>query len=209
VDASQSAGVFPINVQKDNIDILCFTGHKGLLGPTGTGGIFVNPEINITPLIVGGSGSHSFDKLHPQEMPDKLEAGTLNIHGISGLNASLKYILKIGIDSIREKELKLARLFYDKVSKLPKVEIYGEFKSFYRAPIVTLNIQGITSSELTEILSENFNIAVRGGIHCAPLMHKALNTSETGAVRFSFSHLNTEEEVLYGINAIKEIISFL
>jgi cysteine desulfurase family protein len=205
VDGSQSAGVFPIDVVKDNIDILCFTGHKGLLGPTGTGGIYVSPKINLNGLLVGGSGSHSFDSNHPDVMPEKLEAGTPNIHGIAGLNGSLKYIFKIGMDKIREKELNLARKFYLGIKKIPNIIIYGDFKSEYRAPIVSLNLVGVPSSDLADLLWEDYEIATRSGIHCAPLMHTDLKTNEIGIVRFSFSHFNTQEEIEKTIQILKEV----
>ena len=205
VDGSQSLGVFPINVLKNNIDILCFTGHKGLMGPTGVGGIYVSPQIDIESYLVGGSGSHSFDHDHPKIMPDKLEAGTPNIHGIAGLNASLKYIFNLGIDTIREKELSLAQTFYEGIKGLPKIKIYGDFRIFYRAPIVTLNLEGVPSSDLADLLSEDYEIATRSGIHCAPLMHNDFKTNESGMVRFSFSHFNTMEEILKTIEILKEL----
>jgi len=205
VDASQTAGVFPIDVKKINVDILCFTGHKGLMGPTGVGGIYVSPKINISSYIVGGSGSHSFDHDHPNTMPDKLEAGTPNIHGIAGLNASLNYILETGIDEIREKELKLASFFYSEIKDISGIKIYGDFETTYRAPIVSLNLGNIPSSDLAMILEEDYNIATRSGIHCAPLMHTNLKTKEQGMVRFSFSHFNTKEQIKIAVEALKEL----
>jgi cysteine desulfurase family protein len=207
VDSSQTAGVFPIDVEKDNIGILCFTGHKGLMGPTGTGGIYVDPKISLKPFLVGGSGSHSFDHEHPSTMPDVLEAGTPNIHGIAGLNGSLKYIFNLGIDKIREKELDLAQKFYLGIKDLPKIKIYGDFRSFYRAPIVALNFEGIPSSDLADFLWEDYGIATRSGIHCAPLMHNDFNTNEEGMVRFSFSHFNTEKEVDKAIEILRQLIN--
>ncbi len=205
LDASQSAGIFPIDVEKDNVDILCFTGHKGLLGPTGVGGIYVSPKIKISPFVVGGSGSHSFEKDHPKEMPDRLEAGTPNIHGIAGLNASLKYIFRIGIKNIRDIELKLAEKFYLGVKDNPKITIYGDFSTRYRSPIVSLNIQGISSTDLSDFLSEEHDIATRSGIHCAPLMHMGFQTEKTGIVRFSFSHFNTDKEIEKTIKILNDI----
>ncbi|UUV16807.1 aminotransferase class V-fold PLP-dependent enzyme [Fusobacteria bacterium ZRK30] len=205
VDGSQSLGVFPVDVVKNNIDILCFTGHKGLMGPTGVGGIYVSPKVDLNPYLVGGSGSHSFSEEHPKTMPDKLEAGTPNIHGIAGLNASLKYIFNTGVDTIREKELSLAKTFYEGIKDLPKVKIYGDFNSFYRSPIVTINLEGVPSSDLSEVLSYDYGIATRSGIHCAPLMHNDFKTNENGMVRFSFSHYNTMEEILKTIEILKTL----
>ena len=205
VDGSQSLGVFPVDVVKNNIDILCFTGHKGLMGPTGVGGIYVSPKVDLNPYLVGGSGSHSFSEEHPKTMPDKLEAGTPNIHGIAGLNASLKYIFDLGMDTIRENELSLAKVFYEGIKDLPKVKIYGDFSSFYRSPIVTINLVGIPSSDLSEVLSYDYGIATRSGIHCAPLMHNDFKTNEDGMVRFSFSHFNTMDEILKTVDILKKL----
>ena len=205
VDASQTAGVFPINVKQMQIDVLCFTGHKGLLGPQGTGGLYVREGVEIRPLLCGGSGVDTYNMHHPSQMPTALEAGTLNGHGIAGLGAAIDYLNRTGIDVIREKELHLMRRFYDGISQIPDVKVYGDFTAEERAPIVTFNLGDYDSSEVSDELNEVYGIATRPGAHCAPLMHKALGTVEQGAVRFSFSHYNTEEEVDFAIRAIKEL----
>lgn len=205
VDASQTAGVFPIDVEKMNIDILCFTGHKSLLGPQGTGGIFVKEGIDVTPLKSGGTGILTYSKTQPLIMPTHLEAGTLNGHGIAGLNAGIEFINKIGMKKIREKEENLMWRFYNKVKELPHIKIYGDFSKKERCPIVTLNIDNYDSGDITEELL-NYGVATRAGGHCAPLMHEALGTIEQGAVRFSFGYFNTEEEVDEVIKIIKNII---
>lgn len=205
VDVSQTAGVFPIDVEKMNIDILCFTGHKSLLGPQGTGGIFVKEGINITPLKSGGTGILTYSKTQPSIMPTHLEAGTLNGHGIAGLNAGIEFINKIGMKKIREKEENLMWRFYNKVKELPHIKIYGDFSKKERCPIVTLNIDNYDSGDIAEELL-NYGVATRAGGHCAPLMHEALGTIEQGAVRFSFGYFNTEEEVDEVIKIIKNII---
>lgn len=205
VDASQTAGVFPIDVEKMNIDILCFTGHKSLLGPQGTGGIFVKEGINVTPLKSGGTGILTYSKTQPLIMPTHLEAGTLNGHGIAGLNAGIEFINKIGMKKIREKEENLMWRFYNKVKELPHIKIYGDFSKKERCPIVTLNIDNYDSGDIAEELL-NYGVATRAGGHCAPLMHEALGTIEQGAVRFSFGYFNTEEEVDEVIKIIKNII---
>lgn len=205
VDASQSAGVLDIDVQKMGIDVLAFTGHKGLLGPQGTGGIYVRDGIDVKALLSGGSGFDSFNKNHPDMMPEKLEAGTLNGHGIAGLNGSLKYIEKTGIKNIREKEQDLMWKFYKGIKDIPNITIYGDFTSKDRAAIVSLNLDGYDSSEVSDALSYDYGIITRAGAHCAPLMHNALGTAKVGAVRFSFSHNNTEEEINTAINAVKEL----
>lgn len=205
VDASQTAGVFPIDVQKMQIDVLCFTGHKGLLGPQGTGGMYVREGLKVRPLKTGGSGIKTYSKTHPQEMPTALEAGTLNGHGIAGLHAALGYLEKTGIDSIRKREQELMWKFYEAVKEIPGIKVYGDFSSKNRCAVVTLNIGDYDSSEVSDALLMDYNISTRPGGHCAPLMHEALGTVEQGAVRFSFSHYNTEEDVEIAIQAIREL----
>lgn len=205
VDASQTAGVFPIDVQKMQIDVLCFTGHKGLLAPQGTGGMYVREGVSIRPLKSGGSGVLTYSKTHPAEMPTALEAGTLNGHGIAGLAASVAYLNEVGIDTIREKEQEYMWKFYNAVKDLPGVTIYGDFDTKERCAIVTLNIGDYDSSEVSDELLMTYDISTRPGAHCAPLMHEALGTVEQGAVRFSFSHFNTEEEIQSAIHAVEEL----
>ena len=205
VDASQTAGVFPIDVEDMKIDVLCFTGHKGLLGPQGTGGIYTREGVEIRPLKTGGSGIQTYSKTHPVQMPTALEAGTLNGHGIAGLHAALEYLERTGIDEIRTREQSLMRRFYEGVKEIPGVKIYGDFSQENRCAIVTLNIGEYDSSEVSDELLTEYGISTRPGGHCAPLMHEALGTVEQGAVRFSFSHYNTEEEVDIAIRAIHEL----
>ena len=204
VDASQSAGVFPIDMQDMNIDVLCFTGHKGLLGPQGTGGICVREGVEIRPLKVGGSGINTFSKTHPQDMPTILEAGTLNGHAICGLNAALDYLKEEGIENIQKREEELMFRFFNGIKDIKNIKIFGNFEN-KRAAIVAFNVGDIDSSAFSDELSLYYNISTRPGAHCVPLMHKAMNTVEQGAVRFSFSHYNTEEEIDTAINAVKEI----
>jgi len=205
VDASQTAGVIPIDVEQMQIDILCFTGHKGLMGPQGTGGIYVRDGLTITPLKTGGSGIHTFDRKHPAEMPVALEAGTMNIPGIAGLGAAVDFINQIGSDTIRKRETELMRRFYEGICNEHDIRIYGDFVAEMRCPVVAINFGNFPSSKMSVILEEEFEIAVRSGGHCAPLMHKALGTETQGAVRFSFSYFNTEEEVDAAIQAVQRI----
>lgn len=205
VDASQTAGCIPIDVQELGIDVLCFTGHKGLMGPQGTGGIYVREGIKIAPLKVGGSGVKSFDKEHPDTMPTALEAGTLNGPGIAGLGASVSWLLKQGVEQIHEKELSLARRFLKGIAEIPGITVYGDTDAQMRTAIVSLNLGDVDSAEMSDWLWEDYGIAVRAGAHCAPLMHKTLGTEQQGAVRFSFSSFNTEEEVDAAIQALKEL----
>lgn len=205
VDASQSAGAMEIDMERMGIDILCFTGHKGLMGPQGTGGLCVREGVQIRPLKVGGSGIKTYSKTHPVEMPTALEAGTLNSHGIAGLSAALDYLFEVGVDAIEEKENALMRRFYDGVVNIPGVKIYGDFTAEKRGAIVTLNIGDYDSGAVSDELSEVYDIATRAGAHCAPRMHEALGTVDQGAVRFSFSWFNTEEEVDAAIRAVREM----
>ena len=204
-DASQTAGVVPIDVQSMGIDVLCFTGHKGLLGSQGTGGIYVRPGTEIAPLIVGGSGVRSFEKKHPAQMPTALEAGTLNGHGIAGLHGALEYLKKKGIESIREREMALTKRFLAGIKEIPGMILYGNPDLDARVATVALNLGNLDSGEVSDWLWEKHEIAVRPGAHCAPLMHEALGTREQGAVRFSFSHYNTEEEIDAAIQALWEL----
>jgi selenocysteine lyase/cysteine desulfurase len=205
VDASQTAGVFPINIEEMQIDVLCFTGHKSLLGPQGTGGLYVRDGVVIRTFKSGGTGVQTFRKSQPEEMPTALEAGTLNGHGIAGLGAALDYLERTGIDQIREREQMLMRRFYDGIKDIDGVRIYGDYEQKERCPIVTLNIGDYDSGEVSDALLEDYDISTRPGGHCAPLMHEAFGTVDQGAVRFSFSHYNTEEEVDAAVNAIREL----
>lgn len=205
VDASQTAGAVPINMETMGIDILCFTGHKGLMGPQGTGGLCVREGIEIRPWKVGGSGVWSYDRRQPEEMPTRLEAGTLNSHGIAGLSASLDYLKEVGVEQIAGKEIALARRFYEGVQSIEGVTVYGDFSTWERTAIVTLNIRDWQSAITADELAETYNIATRPGAHCAPRMHQALGTVDQGAVRFSFSWFNTEEEVDAAIAAVREL----
>ncbi len=205
VDASQSAGCLPIDMEKQNIDILCFTGHKGLMGPQGTGGLCIRTGVEILPWKRGGSGVHSYDPQQPAAYPTRLEAGTLNGHGIAGLHAALGYLQEVGLDTIRQKETSLMRRFYEGVRKIPGVTIYGDLETELRTGIVALNIGDYDSGAVSDELAQEYGIATRSGAHCAPRMHQALGTVSQGAVRFSFTWFNTEEEIDQAIAAIREI----
>lgn len=207
VDAAQTAGLFPIDMSAMSIDVLCFTGHKGMMGPQGTGGLCVGENVVIRPLKVGGTGIQTFDKSQPSRLPEALEAGTLNGHGIAGLGAAVDCIQSAGMDAIRRQEQALARRFYEAVSLIGGVTVYGDFAQPERAPIVTLNIGELDSAEVSFRLSEDYGIATRSGGHCAPRMHAALGTSGQGAVRFSFSCFNTEDEADAAARAVAELAS--
>lgn len=204
VDASQTAGCWPIDMKKMGIDVLCFTGHKGLMGPQGTGGICVKEGIEIRPFKVGGSGVQSYSRTHPAEYPTRLEAGTLNGHGIAGLGAAAKFISETGVENIHAKERSLMLRFYEGVKNIEGVTVYADFTKDKTA-IVALNIRDYESGEVSYELSQGYGIATRPGAHCAPRMHKALGTAEVGAVRFSFSFYNTEEEIDEAVRAVAEL----
>lgn len=205
VDASQTAGIMDIDVQKMGIDVLCFTGHKGLMGPQGTGGIYVREGINVRPLKSGGSGIKTFQKSHPDQMPEALEAGTLNGHGIAGLGAAVSFIDRVGIEKIREKEEELMYIFYEGIRDIPGITVYGDFSSPLRCPIVSFNLGDLDSGMLADELYNQYGICVRAGGHCAPMMHQALGTEKQGAVRFSFSYFNSREEVETAVAAVREM----
>ena len=204
VDASQTAGVLPIDMAAQHIDILCFTGHKSLMGPQGTGGLCLGERVNLRPWKVGGTGVQTYSRSQPEQLPTLLEAGTLNGHGIAGLSAALDYIREVGMDTIREKEEALMRRFYAGVSAIPGVTAYGNFAA-PRTAVAALNIRDYDSGEVADALSQDYGIATRSGAHCAPRMHRALGTEYQGAVRFSFGWFNTEAEIDTAIQAVKEL----
>ena len=213
VDASQSAGNIDINMTKTGIDILCFTGHKSLFGPGGSGGIVINGDISIDTFKVGGSGVQSFNKEQPDEYPTRLEAGTLNIMGIAGLGAGIDFINEVGISNIHKKEMYLLKRFYDGIKDIKGIRFYmncdsfeNESENIRHGGIISINLEGIPSGELADILGYDYDIAIRAGAHCAPLVHRAFETVEDGIARFSFSYFNTEEEIDATIKAIKEIV---
>ena len=205
VDASQTAGCFPIDMEAMGIDILCFTGHKAMMGPQGTGGLCIREGITIRPWKVGGTGVQTYSKTQPEQLPTLLEAGTLNGHGIAGLSAAVDYINAVDIEAIRDKEAMLTRCFYDGVSGIDGVKVYGNFSEEQHAPVVALNIRDYDSGAVSDELSETYGIATRPGAHCAPRMHQALGTKAQGAVRFSFSWFTQAQEIDEAVRAVKEL----
>lgn len=202
VDAAQTAGCVPISMREMNIAVLCFTGHKGLMGPQGTGGLLVREDIDLHPLKEGGSGIHSYDRRQPKDYPEHLEAGTLNTHGIAGLLAAIRFLGENGIEQIGSHEASLAQAFYEQIRDLSNVNVYGDFKGA-RTGVVSINIAGYESGEVADELMDRFEIATRSGAHCAPLAHRVLGTVDTGAVRFSFSYFNTMEDVDTAARAVR------
>lgn len=206
VDASQSAGTAHIDMQAMGLDVVCFTGHKGLMGPQGTGGLAVAEGVDVAPWAMGGTGVHSFDELQPLEWPTRLEAGTLNGHGIAGLSAGLDFIeARGGVEAIAAHERALAGRFLAGVREIPGITLYGAFDQPVRSAIVSLNVGDIDSAEISDALMQGWGIATRPGAHCAPLMHRALGTERRGVVRFSFGYFNTDEDVDTAIDALRDL----
>jgi cysteine desulfurase family protein len=205
VDAAQTAGTYPIDIEKMGIDMLAFPGHKGLLGPQGTGGLYIAPDLEIDPLIHGGTGSRSEEPGMPSVRPDRYEAGTRNTPGIAGLNEGVKIILHETVETIHTKERKLTERLMEGLSRLPGLEILGPKAGEDRAGIVSFVLQGAESSEVADMLDKKYGIAVRAGWHCAPLAHETAGTLETGAVRASVGYYTTESDVDRLIEAMEEI----
>jgi len=208
LDAAQTAGC--IKIDNDLADFICFTGHKGLLGPQGTGGIVfcgndITSEFPIEIIKTGGTGSNSFDKIQPHLMPDIFEAGTLNAHSISGLKKSCRFINETSIQKIREKESQLTEMFIDGLKNIEGIIHYGQNETKHRLPIVAINLKDLSSDDFAYKLWDEYKIATRSGTHCAPLIHEHFGTSDRGIVRFSFSYFNTEEEIRAALDAIEEI----
>lgn len=207
VDAAQSAGVYDIDVQAMGIDLLAFPGHKSLLGLQGTGGLYVNEELDLTTIMEGGTGSFSNSVDQPILMPDKLESGTLNAPGLIALGAGVDFILSEGMEKIRAHEEDLAFRMIEGLAEIPKVEVYGSKIRGKHAPVVMMNFRDMDSSELALRLNDEFDIAVRPGLHCAPLAHETMGTFRQGAVRFSFGYTNTNDDVDRALEAIRAIAS--
>ena len=204
LDAAQTAGAWPLSFGALGVDVLCFTGHKSLYGPQGTGGLIVADGIEIPPLLEGGSGVHSYDERHPRFMPEALEAGTANAHGLAGLAAGAEYLSRIGVGNVRDKVARLADRLCCGASEIPGVKIYG-CAGNDRCGIVALNVGDMDSGAVSDILFSRFGVCTRPGAHCAPLMHKALGTQDQGVVRFSFGWGNTPDEVDRALEALEEI----
>lgn len=216
VDAAQTAGSVPINFDDLGVDILAFTGHKALMGPQGTGGLLIAPHVAIEAVIQGGTGVLSFEEEMPQVYPEHLEAGTLSSHGIAGLSAAVDFVSEQGVSAVHGHDLALVRQFVVEARQVPGIELYGSFPDNIselngensqkdHAPIVTLNLDGWTSSELARVLSVEYDISVRAGAHCAPRMHRALGTQDTGSVRFSFGFYTTEDEIHKATTTLNEL----
>ncbi|MBV1757488.1 MAG: aminotransferase class V-fold PLP-dependent enzyme [Dethiosulfatibacter sp.] len=209
IDSAQTAGFLDIDFIGLNADAIGFTGHKSLLGPQGIGGFVINDKLanNLDTFIEGGTGSLSDSEYQPNYMPDKFESGTLNIPGIFGLNASLKYVLNEGVENIRDKELQLLDRFMKGIYDMNGIEIIGKKSSTGRTGIVSLDFVNQDNGLISYELDKEYGIMTRCGMHCAPSAHQTLGTFPRGTVRFGFSHFNTFDEIDYTVNSIKKIIN--
>lgn len=205
VDAAQTAGAVPIDVEEMGIAMLAFTGHKSMFGPMGTGGLYVNPDLKLNPILRGGTGSRSEDDVQPEFMPDLLECGTPNTIGLAGLGAGLDYINRTGLNAIVAHKRNLAKRFLAALSQVPGIVLYGPTDVERRIPNFSLNVEGLACSEVSQRLDDDYGILVRAGLHCAPWAHQTMGTYPDGAVRFSFGYFNTEADVDAAAAALMEI----
>ncbi|NPV30244.1 MAG: aminotransferase class V-fold PLP-dependent enzyme [Firmicutes bacterium] len=205
VDAAQTAGVFPIDVAELGIDLLACSGHKGLLGPQGTGALYIAPGLELEPLLEGGTGSNSLFPFQPETLPDRFETGIPNGPGLAGLGAAVEFLLKTGVAAIREKEHQLTALLLEKLGQIPGVVLYGPRDPDRQVAVVSFNIQDVNPEEVGAVLDEIYNIMVRTGLHCAPRAHRTIGTLETGTVRVSPGYFNTVADIEYFLEAIREI----
>ncbi|MGN1161530.1 MAG: aminotransferase class V-fold PLP-dependent enzyme, partial [Candidatus Fimenecus sp.] len=206
VDCAQSAGVMSVDMKNDGIDILCCAGHKGLYGPSGTGLMILENDVKLNTIIEGGTGSNSASGNQPEVLPDKFESGTPNIPGILGLSAGIDFLNKVGTDNIYEHELSIVRYIQNRFSENPNIVLYTDLNNSKMnfSPILSFNISGMHSEETASVLSEN-GIAVRAGLHCAPLAHRKLHTEDTGTVRVSPSYFTGKSEIDFFINSVNKI----
>lgn len=205
VDAAQTAGILPIDVEKQNIDILAFTGHKGLMGPQGTGGLYIRPGVEIRPLIEGGTGSLSELVHQPDFLPDRFESGTPNTPGIAGLGAGVKFLLETGVENIRKHEQELTDLLISGLKEIKGITIYGPGDGRKQTAVVSINLDGIDCGELSFLLDKKYGIISRSGLHCAPMAHKTIGTLHKGTCRLSPGYFTTQDDINRVIRAIDEI----
>lgn len=208
LDAAQTGGAVPIDVQEMGVDLIAFTGHKGLLGPTGTGGLYIRKGLALAPLMRGGTGSDSAHETQPEFLPDAHESGTLNLAGIAGLGAAVRFLLGIGIEAVRAHEQKLIAQFLEGASEISGLTVYGPKDTALQCGLVSFDVTGAETSEVGLILDQSFGIMARTGLHCAPSAHCTLGTFPTGTVRFSFGWFNAPEEVEKALEALRQIAAW-
>lgn len=206
VDSAQTAGAYPIDMEADYIDILAFTGHKSLLGPMGTGGLVVNCQDKIHPLKTGGTGRDSISPYQPDYLPDRLEAGTLNVSGILGLGAAVSFILNETVAAIRKKEQLLTEYALKQLKKVDQVLLYGPCDPEAMVGVISFNILAAPAVEVAYILDEVYEIMVRAGLHCAPTAHQLIGTEAVGTVRMSLGYFNEYEDIDQAVFALKQIV---
>ncbi|MFH0887954.1 MAG: aminotransferase class V-fold PLP-dependent enzyme [Planctomycetota bacterium] len=207
VDAAQTAGVIPLDMVEQNIDLLIFTGHKSLMGPTGTGGVCMGKPVEMAPLIHGGTGSNSEFDIQPEWLPDKFESGTLNTVGIAGLGAGIKFIQETGINKIREREKALTKRLLEGLSIIKGIKLYGPSDAKKQIAVVSFNIETSSLSDVGYVLDREYGIMARIGLQCAPIAHKTIGTFPKGTIRFSLNYFNSFDEVDYAIDVIRKIIA--
>ena len=205
VDAAQTAGKYPLDVEANNIDLLAFSGHKGLFGPPGTGALYIGERVDLDSLREGGTGSRSESEEQPADLPYKFESGTMNCVGIAGLGAGLKFIFKEGMDKILGHEQFLTNQLLEGLSRIPRVTVYKAKDGSGQAPVVSFNLEGSTPGEAGAILDQAFDIKVRSGLHCAPAAHRTIGTFPLGTIRLSPGYFNTTEEIDFTLEAIAKI----
>ncbi|MEW6227460.1 MAG: aminotransferase class V-fold PLP-dependent enzyme [Bacillota bacterium] len=205
VDCAQTAGVYPIDVERLNIDLAAFTGHKGLMGPTGTGGLYIRSGIDLVPLKEGGTGGESILEHQPDSLPDRFEAGTLNVCGIAGFAAGVRFVLGAGVERIMKKEARLVRRLLDGLLEIPGIEVYGPKDPAWQVGVVSLNVRDIPPEEVAHRLDADFDIMVRAGLHCAPCAHRTIGTIERGTVRIGPGYFNTEDDIDRCVEALTQI----
>jgi cysteine desulfurase family protein len=209
VDTAQTAGAYPIDMEAGQIDLLGFTGHKGLLGPQGTGGLVIGERVPLhalPPLARGGTGSASQSEEQPEFLPDKYEAGTLNAVGLAGLGAATRFVLETGVDAIRQHELALTRRLLEGLSDIAGVTVYGTGRAEAQVATVAFNVAGLSPTDVGQRLDEEFGVCCRAGLHCAPAAHRVIGTFPAGSVRFGLGYFNTTQDVDAAVEAVRAIV---
>ena len=205
VDAAQTAGVYPVDVEELNISLLAFTGHKGLLGPTGSGGLYIAPGLELQPLKEGGTGGDSLLEHQPEHLPDRYEAGTMPAAALAGLGAAVKYILEQGVETVRYHETALTTYALEHLRQILGIKLYGPDSAAERVAVLSFNLEDIAPEETAYVLDEVYEIMVRSGLHCAPQAHRAIGTAQRGTVRISFGYFNHQNDIDRLISALHEI----
>jgi cysteine desulfurase / selenocysteine lyase len=205
IDVAQTAGTIAIDVKAAEIDLLAFTGHKGLLGPTGTGGLYIRPELDLKPLREGGTGSQSESDLHPESMPERLEAGTLNSAGLAGLLEGINFIRQTGLETIRNHEMAMRSYLYTQLQEIKGIKLYGPSADQKASSIISFTLKNVDSGEVGYILENSYGILCRTGLHCAPLAHIAIGSFPEGTVRLSPGYFTAREDIDYLVKGLQEI----